>query len=111
MLGHLTKKEESKVTELAGKIRQLLGNQLVLLEIFGSKIRGDFTPDSDIDILIVVKNKNIGLKNKLYDILFEIDPYYEYKISLIIYSEFEYKQNVKLESPFIEYIQKEGIKL
>lgn len=111
MLGHLTKQEELVVKNIANRIRQLLKDQLIILEIFGSKIRGDFTPDSDIDILIVVKDKNVKLKDKLYDILFEIDPYYEYKISLIIYSEFEFEQNIKLESPFIEYIQKEGIRL
>lgn len=111
MLGHLTKQEELIVKNIANRIRQFLKGHLVILEIFGSKVRGDFTPDSDIDILIVVKDKNVKLKDKLYDILFEIDPYYEYKISLIIYSEFEFEQNIQLQSPFVEYIQKEGIRL
>lgn len=111
MLGYLTKNEESIVLKLTKRIKDLLGNQLVLLEIFGSKIRGNFTPDSDIDLLIVVKNKDVKLKNKVYDILFEIDPYFEYKISLIIYSTYEYEQNIRLKSPFIENLQREAIKL
>lgn len=111
MLGYLTKNEEDKVTELGKRIKSLLKDQLVLLEVFGSKVRGGFAPDSDIDILLVVKNKDRQLKTKLYNILFDIDPYYEYRISLIIYSTFEYEQNVKLKSTFVENIQKEGIRL
>lgn len=111
MLGHLTKTEEDTVKKVVKKIKNIFGNNLVLLELFGSKIRGDFDPDSDIDILVIVKNKNVNLRSKLYDILFEIDPDYKFKISLIIFSEFEYQQNVKLKSPFIENLKKEGIRL
>lgn len=111
MIGYLTKDEEDKVVELSKRIKFLLNDQLVFFEIFGSKVMGNFTPDSDIDILIVVKNKNSELKNKLYDILFEIDPYYEYKISLIVYSIYEYEQNIKLKSTFIENLQRYGITL
>lgn len=111
MLGYLTKKEEIKVIDFAKKIRDVLKDQFVLLEIFGSKVKGNPTPDSDIDILVVVKNKDLNIKSKIYDTLFEIDPYYEYKISLIVYSVFEYEQNLRLKSPFIENIEKEGIKL
>lgn len=111
MIGYLTKKEEVKLMDFVKRVKKLLKDQLVLLEVFGSKIKGNFTQDSDIDILIVVKNKDIMLKSKIYDILFDIDPYYDYKISLIIYSLFEYEQNVRLKSPFIENLEKEGIRL
>lgn len=111
MLEHLTKMENDTIEKLAQKIKDTLRDNLVLLELFGSRARGDFKADSDIDVLVIVKNKNVNLRSKLYDILFEIDPYYEYKISLIIYSEFEYQQNIKLKSPFTENLKKEGIRL
>jgi len=111
MLGYLTKEEENIIEKLVKKIKEALGGNLVFIELFGSKIRGDYEPDSDIDLLIVVRNKDVKLRTNLYDILFEIDPYYSFKISLIIYSEFEYKQNIKLKSTFFENIKKEGIRL
>ena len=111
MLGHLTEAEENVIEKLVKKIKDTLGDNLVFIELFGSKIRGDYEPDSDIDLLVVVKNKNAKLRSSLYDILFEIDPYYNFKISLIIYSEFEYKQNIKLKSTFFENLEKEGIRL
>ncbi|MFH1259625.1 MAG: nucleotidyltransferase domain-containing protein [Elusimicrobiota bacterium] len=111
MIGHLIKEEEEAVKKVAQKIKELLGSRLLLLELFGSKARGNFRPDSDIDIFVVVKDKDIALRDKLYDILFDIDPDYRYRMSLIIYSKFEFEQNIKLRSPFVENIQQEGVVL
>lgn len=111
MLGYLTKAETAILKKVTNKMRDFLKEDLILLKLFGSKVKGNFVSDSDIDIFLVIKNKNIKLRDKLYDILFEVDPYYEFKISPIIYSEFEYKQNIKLKSPFIENIKKEGLEL
>jgi len=47
----------------------------------------------------------------VYDILFELDSEYELKISLRIMSFYEYQKNEELHSPFIEKVEKEGIKL
>jgi len=105
MIGSLSKTEEAVIKKLSKEIKFALRNNLILLKLFGSKARGDFKRDSDIDILVVVKNKDVNLYSKLYDILFKRDPDYKFKISLIIYSEYEYKQNLRLKSKFIENIK------
>lgn len=110
-LGSLKVREIKAIGEFVKRLKDLLKNDLVLVEIFGSKIRGDSTPDSDIDILIVIKEKNIYLVDKIYDILFTVDPYYELRISLIIYSQWEYKENIRLNSPFIENLDREAVRL
>lgn len=104
--------EEKKIiAEFAGQIKKKLGNNLIFLKMFGSKARGDFHKDSDIDILIVVNQKNIAVRDEIYDILFRLDPYYEYKISIILFSLYEYKKNEEMKSTFIKYINLEGIDL
>ena len=79
--------------------------------MFGSKARGDFHKDSDIDILIVVSQKNIAVRDEIYDILFRLDPYYEYKISIILFSLYDYKKNEEMNSTFVKYINLGGIDL
>ena len=111
MIGNLTKKEELLLMTFAKRAKDHLKDCLVLIELFGSKVRGNAMPDSDIDILLVVKEKTVAVKDALYSILFEIDPYYTFKLSLIVYSEFEYNENVRLQSPFIENVIKEGVML
>lgn len=107
-----TTREENRTIKLLSKqIREFLGDNLVSITLFGSKARGDFDKDSDIDVLIVVHKKNRKIKEKLYDILFDIDPYYDYRISLKLLSTFEYQKNVEMHSPFIENLNKEGVPL
>lgn len=106
----LTKKEDKVVKKFSSKLKSALGKDLILINLIGSKARGDFEIDSDIDILIVVKDY-FHDKEKILDILYNIDPYYETKISPIIYSEFEYKKNKEFQSPFILAVEKEGVNL
>ena len=107
----LNKQEEKTVRRFVENIKESLGDNVILLELFGSKVRGDFLPDSDIDILLVVKKKTPEVRDTIFNILFDIDPYYEFKISPVIYSEFEYQKNRELESTFVETISKEGVML
>ena len=79
--------------------------------MFGSKARGDFNKDSDVDILIVVNQKNVAVRDEIYNTLFNFDPYYEYKISIILLSLYEYRKNEEIKSPFIKHISLEGIDL
>ena len=107
----LTKKEEKIVKKFAQKLKDSLGDNMVFLELFGSKVRGKSSPDSDIDVLLVVRKKTPEVRDMIFNILFDLDPYYEFKISPVIYSDFEYKKNEELKSTFIEIIKKEGVML
>jgi len=107
----LNQKEKKGLNKFLKRLRKLLGNNLISLVLFGSKVKGNYTQESDIDLLIVVREKTPLIREKIYDLLFEIDPYYELKISTLIYSELEYIKNEELESPFIENLKKEGVAL
>jgi len=103
--------EKEILEEFACQIRKKLKNNLILIKLFGSKARGDFNKDSDIDILIVVNKKTTTVRDEIYNILFSIDPYYEHKVSIILFSLYEYQKNEEMRSPFIKHIRLEGIDL
>ena len=44
------------ITKTQQGLKKLYGEQLDKIVLFGSQARGDATPESDIDILIVLKN-------------------------------------------------------
>ena len=108
---YLNQKEKVSLNEFSKRLRKLLGNNLISLILFGSKVKGTSTEESDIDLLVVVKKKTPFVRHKIYDILFDIDPYYELKLSTLIYSELEYRKNEELKSPFVESLKREGITL
>lgn len=97
--------------EFSSKVKTDLQDNLVFIKLFGSEARGDAGKESDIDVLIVLKKRDFVNSDKIYKLLFELDPYYEYKISLSIFSQEEYKKNERLGSFFIENINKEAVAL
>lgn len=104
----LTEKEKGVVEKFSTKLKSELGKNLILVKLIGSKARGDFGSESDIDILIIVKDY-LSDKGKVIEILYSIDPFFDEKISPIILSEFEYNKNKELESPFIIKAEKDGV--
>ena len=108
-VNYLSKEESEALEKFTGGVRSLLGDNLLMLKLFGSKARGDFSEESDIDILLVVKKISSKLRDRIFDLLLEIDLEYDPKISLVILSEYEYQRNTEMGSPFIDGIEREGV--
>ncbi|HEX2934242.1 MAG TPA: nucleotidyltransferase domain-containing protein [Bacteroidales bacterium] len=83
-----------------------------LAYLFGSRARGDFRPDSDWDILILVDNKNVtnDIEDKFRDDLYEIELESGQIISTFIYPK-DYWTGTLIYSPLYKNVVKEGIKL
>ncbi len=47
--------QDQVLQELNQRLRKLYGDRLVKLVLFGSRARGDNDPDSDYDVLVVLK--------------------------------------------------------
>jgi predicted nucleotidyltransferase len=78
----------------------------------GSRARGDFRPDSDWDILILVDSKQVTneIEDNFRDGLFEIELNSGQIISAFIYPK-EYWKNTLVYSPLFKSVNKEGIQL
>ncbi len=59
------------VREFAARVRKALGSHLKELVLFGSRARGDARPDSDYDVLVVVDERSVALRDRLLDV--EVD--------------------------------------
>lgn len=101
--------EQEVVKKFVTALKMHLKHNVILIVLFGSKVRSDSSTESDIDILIVLKTFSPSVRHKIYDILFEIDPYYDVKISPTILSLNDFQRNDEMNSPFILQIKKEGI--
>lgn len=109
-LGFLNKIEKKVIKSFVKELKEKLGNDIIAIILFGSKVRGDFEKDSDIDIFILVKKKG-DIKDKISDIAAEY--FFEYNVPLapVVYSLFEYERNKELGSFFFQQVEKEGITL
>ncbi len=84
---------------------------LTRLFLFGSRARGDWRPDSDYDLLVVMPEKDRELIDRLYsavqDILLETGSL----ISLKIYSRAQFERLAAMRTPFMTSVLTEGMEL
>ncbi len=85
----------TQINDLLKKIKPL-ASKIIL---FGSSSRGENTPDSDIDLLIISRNKDLMLK--------QIKKYRsKRKIQSIIYTNLSFMEKKKTDSIFYEQVNK-----
>lgn len=101
-------------TEILDKIRYRIHDKNPKAEIilFGSRARGNFSKDSDWDILILLDNIFVDRKEEMIyrDIIFDIELETEQTISTFIYSK-EKWYNKHVETPFYKNVERDGILL
>ena len=80
--------------------------------LFGSRARGDFRPDSDWDILILVNADKVTneIEDKFRDDLYDIELEAGQVISTFIYPKM-YWEDTLIFSPLYKKVNQEGIRL
>ena len=89
-----------------------LEDKIKVIYLFGSRARASQRPDSDYDLLLVVhENFSFSDKDKLYDQVMNILLETGRLVSLKIFKESRFQRLVRLETPFIQNVLREGIKI
>lgn len=112
MLGHLNYIEEEAITKLKNLLCQRLRDNLKDVLLYGSKSRGDFNNDSDIDILIIAGTVNPEVKDIIRDTVLDIQLEYSLPIAAHIRSldYFNAQQSNRLNL-FISNVERDGIRV
>jgi len=79
--------------------------------VFGSKIKGYNTPDSDIDVMIELAEYNTSIAAEVDDIIFDINLAHDAFISAIIFGKKEIEEGPLSESPIYKVCMREGVPL
>jgi hypothetical protein len=103
--------ENKALAELKYELTSLLGNNLISLVLFGSRARGDYDDDSDIDIAVILKDLPRKLKNQILDKVAEIELKHLTPVSVVTFSREEFSQLKKRERRIAIDIETEGIPL
>mgnify|MGYP003300484120 CR=1 FL=1 len=94
--------------------KQLLTIKLFRIILYGSYARGDFCDNSDVDLMILVRDMSEReirvMEEKLCDIAFEIELDKEIHISVIVKDEIQFESWEDI-LPFYYNIRKEGIEI
>ncbi len=106
----ISKKEKEALEKLVTAIKnQWKGARL---KVFGSKVRGDFDEESDLDILVLLPFEvSNEVRHSIINIIFEINLQFDTNISGLIMSEKEWQSKMLSILPIHEEIEKEGVEL
>jgi len=97
--------------EVKRRLKTMLGNQLVLLVLYGSRARGDYERHSDIDIAVIVRDLDRELKLRILEAVAEIELQYLVPLSTLVLSESDYTHLLRRERRIALDIQREGVQL
>ncbi len=105
----LSKKEKSALRQFKNALEQILGGQLIILKLFGSKARGNDRPDSDIDLLVIVASDDWRIRDKVYDVATDILLQKDVCISPKVISKNRFDQLCKEGTSFIHNVCRDAI--
>lgn len=99
------------LNNFTAKAKALYKDSIVSIMLFGSYARRDNTPDSDIDIFIIVKLSDSDIKklnNAIYDIAYDIGLEYDVDIEPIVVNDKHFAKWKNIH-PFYQNICQDGV--
>ena len=95
---------------LRDELGRELGDELSLLILYGSHARGEARDDSDVDILVVLRQVSEALNRKVHDITYRLmqESDFAYFLSLRLMDSQHYSLLEQKESSFLNNIKREG---
>ena len=85
--------------------------KLVDFKVYGSKAKGLDTPESDLDVMVVLQNSSPSIESEIDDLIFEINLINDCLITAIYFDQKELEEGPFSESPIYKKIALEGISL
>jgi uncharacterized protein len=113
-LSHLTSNERDGLAAFINRLHQVYGADLLRVILFGSKARGDFDDQSDIDVLVVVRVSDENYWQhwrRIIDMAWEVELAYSLVISCTIKNEHDYTRMCEHRSLLARNIERDGIVL
>jgi len=111
MHGHLSSRERDAVSLFKSRLREICGDNIKRLVLFGSRARGEGTETSDIDLLVLLREESFMTQREILDEAAGIMLDREINLSPCIMSIEHFEKLKNLERAFARDIDTEGIEL
>ncbi len=107
----LSARDSDALQEFACRVRATMADNVVALKLFGSKARGDDAPDSDLDVLVVLREAGWRAENRILDIAFDVNLAHDIYISPRVVAQAILDHPVWRITPFLRAVEREGVSL
>jgi len=108
---HLQTNEQAALEEMVARLLQQPNIRLAEVWLFGSKARGDFEPDSDLDLLLVLDNADWTIRDQVHLLAARVSLEYDVLINTHILSRDRWSEMAHHRLTLWRHVQRDGISL
>lgn len=108
---HLLEREYSAIATFTHSLSDFLGDDLRHLWLFGSKARGDFNEDSDIDLLVVLNHLTSEKRGVIRRMAAHVSLNYDVLFNTHLYEKGRWDAIVAQRDTLWREVQRDGIPL
>ena len=105
----LSADEQTWLDEYRQALNERHAGVVVRMVIYGSKARGDAHADSDLDVLVIVRNDSGALKRTLRDIGYDLAATSWAVPSIIAYKQEEWQHRKERGFPFQRAVERDAV--
>jgi len=110
-LVYLQPNEKAAISEYINRLMGHLDGCLVEVYLFGSKARGDSTPDSDLDLLVILEMDDWETKDETRFVAADIALEYDVLINTHILSQARWEEMAHQQTTLWREVQQDGVPL
>ena len=110
-LQYLYMNERRALDHCAIRLYQTLGEQVVGLWLFGSKSRGDYDADSDIDLLAIIRTMDWNVWHLIRMIAAECSLEYDVLFNVHIVDTLRWNEETRCHGTLWRAVQRDGVSL
>lgn len=81
------------------------------MRVFGSRARGDATEESDLDVFIEVETLTKTLRERIFDLAWEVGFEMDRVISTIVVTRDDLQHGAAGANPLIRQVEREGVQV
>jgi hypothetical protein len=107
----LSGQELNVLGSIRSSLQNLLKERPFRVILFGSKARGDWDSDSDLDLAIIVDHLDRDLKHAIFDAIADVELEYLFPVSSFVLSTEEFNRLRSRERRIALDIEQDGIPL
>jgi len=101
--------EKHIVEEFKRQVEQRFPGELIRVVLFGSKVRGDATRESDIDVLVVIHSEGWRLGDEIRSLGYALELEHGVVLSIQVMSQRHYEELRLFGSQFFKAVEREGV--
>lgn len=101
--------EKNIVEEFKRQAEQRFPGELIRVVLFGSKVRGDATRESDVDVLVVIHSEGWRLGDQIRSLGYALELEHGVVLSIQVMSQRHYEDLRLFGSQFFKAVEREGV--